>query len=218
MDIQLWQAIVVPLIIAFLTLSITWINNSASISHQRTQRLRELVHSGAWRTVHPMVLVMDVREAFGIRSNLDARALRLALDYQDGAFSALKDYLSAREFVHVSEDQRCFQRSRKPGAVQSYGLWSVYVSLIALLIYFLLVAMSAHLSKIGYAQAFLLLPIAFLCPLVGIRLATSLHTANRLMKLPPVTIINHLIKADCRIATSAIQEPVSVTKSAPESA
>ncbi|MCH5571747.1 hypothetical protein [Pseudomonas syringae] len=101
MNIQLWQAIVVPLIIAFLTLSITWVNNSASISHQRTQRLRELVHSGSWSTVHPMVLVMDLREAFGVRSNLDARAIRLALDYQDGAFSALKGYLSARDFVYV---------------------------------------------------------------------------------------------------------------------
>lgn len=43
MDIQVWQAIVVPLAIAFLTLVVTWSNNSASLSHQRTQRLRELV-------------------------------------------------------------------------------------------------------------------------------------------------------------------------------
>ncbi len=188
LDIKFWQAIIVPLLIAFLTLSVTWINNSASISHQRTQRLRELVHSGAWRTVHPMVLVMDVREAFGIRSSLDVRALRLALGYQEIAFSTLKNYLSAREFVHVSQDGSSFKRSKKNGAVQSYGLWPVYIPFISLLIYFLLIVLVASLSKNGHDEASVLIPFALMCPVIGVKLAANLSAANRLLKLSPISV------------------------------
>lgn len=191
MDLQTVQFIVIPLVLGVLTLSVTWLHNSASISHQRTQRLRELVQSGAWRTVHPMVLVLDVREAFGIRGNLDTRALRLALEYQDKAFSALKDYLSSRDFVHVAEDGQSFRRSEIPGAVQSYDNWPTYVPLIALLVYWLLMALSSYLYKSGNPEALWLMPIAALSIFAGIGIARSLRAANRLLKLPPITDVEN---------------------------
>lgn len=187
MDLQVLQLIVLPLILGGLTQIVTWLYYSASISHQRTQRLRELVKSKSWRTVHPMVLILDVREAFGFRGDLDARALRLALEYQDNAFSALKDYLSCRGFVHVSDDGRSFQRSKKPGAVQSYGNWPIYIPLIAMLMYTLLVALSSYLYHSGHPQALWLIAIAALPILIGIGVARSLLVANRLLKLPPIS-------------------------------
>ncbi|AIG03424.1 Uncharacterised protein [Pseudomonas fluorescens] len=191
MDLQTVQLIVIPLVLGMLTLFVTWLHNSASISHQRTLRLRELVQSGSWRTVHPMVLVLDVREAFGIRVNLDARALRLALEYQDKAFSALKDYLSCRDFVHVAEDGRSFRRSKIPGAVQNYGNWSTYVPLIALFVYWLLMGLSSYLYKSGHTEALWLMPIAALSILAGIGIARNLRAANRLLKLPPIADVEN---------------------------
>lgn len=190
MDIKIWQAVIVPLFIACMTLSITWIHNSASISHQRTQRLRELVQSGAWRTAHSFVLIMDVREAFGIRSSLDARALRLALAHQDNAFKALKYYLSARDFVHISEDGYRFLRSKSAKSSQIYGSWIIWTPIISLTLYTALISLSAHFIKIGYTEAYYLLPIAVLCPFIGIKLATGFHAADLLMKLPITTIEN----------------------------
>lgn len=73
MTIQIWQAVIGPLLMTLLTLVFNGWHSSASISHQRTQRLRDLIYSGAWRTVHPMGLVMDVREAFGIQVALDRK-------------------------------------------------------------------------------------------------------------------------------------------------
>lgn len=191
MDLQTVQLIVIPLVLGVLTLCVTWLHNSASISHQRTQRLRDLVQSGEWRTVHPMVLVLDVREAFGIRGNLDTRALRLALEYQDKAFSALKDYLSSRDFVHVAEDGRSFRRSKVPGAVQNYGNWPTYVPLIALLVYWMLMVLSSYLYKLGTTEALWLMPIAALSILAGIGVARGLRAANSLLKLPPITDVEN---------------------------
>ncbi|MBD8146968.1 hypothetical protein IFT37_01990 [Pseudomonas fluorescens] len=191
MDLQTVQLIVIPLVLGVLTLCVTWLHNSASISHQRTQRLRDLVQSGEWRTVHPMVLVLDVREAFGIRGNLDTRALRLALEYQDKAFSALKDYLSSRDFVHVAEDGRSFRRSKVPGAVQNYGNWPMYVPLIALLIYWILMALASYLYKLGTTEALWLMPIAAVFILAGIGVARGLRAANSLLKLPPIADVEN---------------------------
>lgn len=185
MDFQIWHA-VFALVIAATTLYVTWRHNTASISHQRTQRLRDLVHSGAWRTVHPMVLVMDVREAFNMRVNLDPRALRLALDYQDHAFAALKDYLSARDFVRVSEDGRRFQRMAGGDSDRTYGNWPNYVALIGLAVYAALMSLHFYLGGPAQPDALFALLSAIACLLISMMLAFSLNTANRLFKLPPV--------------------------------
>ena len=186
MDIQVWQAIVVPLAIAFLTLVVTWSNNSASLSHQRTQRLRELVLTGAWNKVHPMVLVLDVREAFGMRINLDARALRLALSYQDSAFGVLRDYLAAREFVRVSEDGSRFQRTARANDDRNYRFWPAIAAVSGLVLYTGLILLYAHLAKHETASAWLILPISFMCFFVAFKVSIGLSTANRLFKLGPV--------------------------------
>jgi len=186
MDLQVWQAIVVPLVIAFLTLLVTWLNNSASLSHQRTQRLRELLLSGSWNKVHPMVLVLDVREAFGMRISLDPRALRLALAYQDSAFVVLRDYLAAREFVRVSEDGSRFQRTARANDDRNYRFWPAFAALIGLVLYTVLLLVYGYLSKHESVNAWLLLPISFMSFFVAFKVSVGLSTANRLFKLGPV--------------------------------
>lgn len=187
MEFQVWQAIVVPLVIAFLTLSVTWLNNSASLSHQRTQRLRELLLSGSWNKVHPMVLVLDVREAFGMRISLDPRALRLALAYQDSAFVVLRDYLAAREFVRVSEDGSRFQRTARANDDRNYRFWPALAALIGLALYTVLLLVYGYLSKHESVNAWLLLPISFVSFFVAFKVSVGLSTANRLFKLGPVS-------------------------------
>lgn len=186
MEFQVWQAIVVPLVIALLTLFVNWRHNTASISHQRTQRLRDLVRSGEWRTVHPMVLVMDVREAFNQRINLDPRALRLVLNYQDHAFEALRHYLRARSFVFVSEDGRRFQRAASGHREKSYGHWPIYIALLGLLLYTGLMVNFFYLADQKRLEA--IYPL--IGAVVGLSLSTwvafGMNTANRLLKLPPV--------------------------------
>ncbi|AZF53210.1 hypothetical protein C4J85_2725 [Pseudomonas sp. R4-34-07] len=186
MEFQVWQAIVVPLAIAFLTLLGTWLTNSASLSHQRTQRLRELLISGAWNKVHPMVLVLDVREAFGMRINLDPRALRLALAYQDRAFVVLRDYLSAREFVRVCEDGSRFQRTARANDDRNYRFWPALAALIGLILYTVLLLVYGYLSRHESVNAWLLLPISFMSFFVAVKVSVGLSAANRLFKLGPV--------------------------------
>ncbi|MCP1463297.1 hypothetical protein [Pseudomonas sp. S3E17] len=188
MDFQVWQAVVVPLAIALLTLFVTWRHNTASISHQRTQRLRDLVHSGSWRTVHPMVLVMDVREAFSQRINLDPRALRLALDYQDHAFAALRYYLVARIFVNISEDGRRFQRMAHGNSEKTYGHWPIYIALSGLVPYSALMITFFYLADQGRFEAVFAILGAILGLLFTTWLAFGMNTANRLFKLRPVQI------------------------------
>ncbi|WP_339546743.1 hypothetical protein [Pseudomonas sp. RA_35y_Pfl2_P32] len=186
MEFQVWQAIVVPLVIALLTLFVNWRHNTASISHQRTQRLRDLVRSGEWRTVHPMVLVMDVREAFNQRINLDPRALRLVLNYQDHAFEALRHYLRARNFVFVSEDGRRFQRSGRGSSEKNYGHWPIYVALSGLLLYTGLMVSFFYLVDQQRFEAIYLLLGAVLGLSLSTWAAFGMNTANRLLKMPPV--------------------------------
>lgn len=184
MDFQVWQA-AFALLIPASTLYVTWRHNTASISHQRTQRLRDLVHSGEWRKAHPLVLVMDVREAFNMRINLDARALRLALGYQDHAYAALKDYLVARDFVHISEDGRRFQRMAQGNNAKTYGNLPLYVILIGLGVYTAFMALHFYLGGLGQPEAWLAFLPAVLCLLLSMKLTFSLSAANRLFKLSP---------------------------------
>jgi len=186
MEFQVWQAIVVPLVIALLTLFVNWRHNTASISHQRTQRLRDLVRSGEWRTVHPMVLVMDVREAFNQRVNLDPRALRLVLNYQDHAFEALRHYLRARKFVFVAEDGRRFQRVGLGICEKNYGHWPIYVALFGLLLYTGLMVNFFYLADQKRLEAMFSLLGAVLGLSLSTWLAFDMNTANRLLKLPPI--------------------------------
>ncbi len=157
----------------------------ASISHQRTQRLRDLVHSGEWRTVHPMVLVMDVREAFNKRINLDPRALRLALDYDDHAFAAMRHYLAAREFVRISEDGQRFQRMAHGNVDNTYGNFPIYVALVGLLVYTALMVAFFYLEAQGVSAAGFALISAILFMLTATWVAFGMSTANRLFKLRP---------------------------------
>lgn len=187
MDFKVWQ-LILPLVIALLTLFLTWRHNSASISHQRTQRLRDLVQSGSWRTVHPMVLVMDVREAFNKRVNLDPRALRLALDCQDHAFAALRHYLIARSFVNISEDGLRFQRMKHGNDGRTYGHWPIYVALFGLVPYSGLMATFFYLAEQGRVEAGFAIIGAILALLSTTWLAFGMNTANRLFKLSPVQI------------------------------
>ncbi|KMT52732.1 hypothetical protein [Pseudomonas fildesensis] len=187
MDTQLLAAVIVPLVITFFTLIVTWLHNSASISHQRTQRLMELVQSGAWRTTHPLVLVMSVREAFGLRVNLDARALRLALEYEDQAFEALQGYLKNREFIRVSDDGLRFQGAKVFGSRRSYKGWPTRVYAIGLTLYATLLFTSSYLVNVsGYPSAIWLSVLAGLLLLACIGVARSLNRAERLLKLPPI--------------------------------
>ncbi|CRM99030.1 MULTISPECIES: hypothetical protein [Pseudomonas] len=185
MDFQVWQAVVVPLVIGLLTLLVTWRHNTASISHQRTQRLRDLVHSGEWRTVHPMVLVMDVREAFNKRIDLDPRALRLAIDYEDHAFTAMRHYLTAPKFVRISEDGRRFQRMAHGNVDSTYGDAPIYVALVGLLVYTALMVSFFYLQDHGVSGAVVALLSAILFLLATTWAAFGMSTANRLFKLRP---------------------------------
>lgn len=185
MEFQVWQA-ALALVLAAATLYVTWRHTTASISHQRTQRLRDLVHSGEWRKVHPMVLVMDVREAFNRRGSLDPRALRLALDYQDLAFAALKDYLGAQGFVHISEDGHRFQRMAHGNSDKTYGNGSIYVLVIGLVVYSALMALHFYLGGLAQPQAWVVFLSAIFCLLLAMRVALGMNAANRLFKLPAV--------------------------------
>ena len=185
MTIQLWQAVIGPLVITLLTLVFNGWHSSASISHQRTQRLRDLIYSGAWRTVHPMVLVMDVREAFGIQVALDPKGLRLALKHSDGAYAVLRDYLAARDFVTVCDDEMSFTRRVPVATRKDYGHWPVYVVAIGLVTYVLLIWLYAYLAMHGDAYAWVVLPIIVVCLLIAVKVAMSLRNANRLLRLPP---------------------------------
>lgn len=185
MELQIWQA-ALALVIAAATLYVTWRHTTASISHQRTQRLRDLVHSGEWRKVHSMVLVMDVREAFSKRGSLDPCALRLALNYQDKAFVALNDYLGARSFVHISEDGRRFQRMAQGNSDKTWGHWPIYVLLIGLVLYAVLMSLHFYLGGLAQPSAWGAFLIAVFSLVISIRMFLGMSAADRLFKLPPI--------------------------------
>lgn len=185
MDFQIWHAGIV-LVLTASTLYVTWRHNTASTSHQRTQRLRDLVQSGEWRKVHPMVLVMDVREAFSKRGRLDPRALRLALEYQNLAFAALNDYLGARSFVHVSEDGHRFQRMRQGNSGKTFGHLPIWALLIGLVVYAVLMTLHFYLGGLAQPSAWVAFLLAVFILAFAMRVFFGMSAANRLFKLPPV--------------------------------
>ncbi|QQQ00886.1 hypothetical protein [Lysobacter enzymogenes] len=121
---EFWKNVVIPILSVVIPIVGVWLAGRPSFRQSRQKKWLELLESGAWKTVHPMVLSHAARDYYGKQSIPSPDTIKFALLRSQDGDRVMRLAMNAGALVR-REGGIFLDNRRGPKNRSSFLVWSV---------------------------------------------------------------------------------------------